>query len=179
MNKVPIERLRTLLRLDTDTGLLHWLVDRPNGAKHGDIAGSQDRNRYIRMEIDKVKLAAHRVVWALHTGSWPPDDMQIDHINGIKTDNRPENLRLANNSENQCNSKSRPGKSGLRGVDWSIQMGRWRAKIMKNKRTIHLGYFHDKHEAYSAYCLAASEIHGQFSNTESRLADSKAVGNGR
>lgn len=176
MNKIPIERLRSLLRLDPDTGLLHWLAERPNGAKPGDVAGWQDRNRYMRVEVDQVKLAAHRVAWALHTGYWPPDGMQIDHINGIKTDNRPVNLRLANNSENQCSAKSRPGRSGLRGVDWSIKMGRWRAKIMKGKRTIHLGYFHDKNEAHAAYCQAAAEIHGPFRNTESRKAGSQAVG---
>lgn len=177
MNKVPMTRLRSLLRLDADTGLLHWLIDRPNGARAGDVAGSQDRNRYIRLEIDQVKLAAHRVVWALHTGSWPPDDMQIDHINGGKTDNRPFNLRLASNSQNQSSARSRPGASGLRGVNWVFTMGRWRAKIMKGKRTIHLGYFESREAAYSAYCAAAIELHGDFSNTQSRplLDGSKAV----
>jgi len=168
MNKVPMARLLELLRLNADTGLLHWLVDRPNAAKSGHIAGSQDRNRYIRLEIDQIKLAAHRVAWALHTGSWPPDHMQIDHINGIKTDNRPENLRLADNSQNQSSSKSRPGKSGLRGVYWAPKMGRWRAKIMKDKKTIHIGYFDDKKQAHDAYCAAAMEIHGEFMNTQSR-----------
>lgn len=178
MNKVPMARLRELLRLDANTGLLHWLVGRPNGSKAGDVAGGQDRNRYVRLEIDQVKLAAHRVAWALHTGYWPPDGMQIDHINGIKTDNRPANLRLANNSENQCSAKSRPGRSGLRGVDWSIQMGRWRAKIMKGKRTIHPGYFHDKNEAHAAYCQAAAEIHGPFRNTESRRIEIRSQHHG-
>ena len=176
MNKIPIERLRQFVRLDPVTGLIHWIVDRRRGAAAGDVAGSLCGNRYIRVEVDGSRLAAHRVVWALHTGYWPPDDMQIDHINGIKTDNRPENLRLANNSENQSSAKSRPGRSGLRGVYWVPQMGRWRAKIMKGKRTIHVGYFYDKNEAHAAYCQAAAEIHGPFSNTESRKADSQAVG---
>lgn len=167
MNKLPMERLRSLLRLDPDTGLLYWLVDCPNGAKLGHVAGSQDRNRYIRVEIDQVKLTAHRVVWALHTGCWPPDDMHIDHINGIKTDNRPENLRLADNSQNQSSAKSRPGKSGLRGVYWASAMGKWRAKIMKDKKTIHVGYFDDKQKAHDAYCEASKEIHGEFRNSSS------------
>lgn len=172
-----MDRLRALLRLDVETGLLHWLVVRPNGAQPGDTAGSQDRNRYVRLEVDQVKLAAHRVVWALHTGSWPPDDMQIDHINGCKTDNRPFNLRLADNSQNQASARSRPGASGLRGVNWVATMGRWRAKIMKGKRTIHLGYFDSREAAYSAYCSAAIDLHGDFSNTQCRpLIDSgKAV----
>lgn len=172
MNKIPMERLQSLLRLDDDTGLLHWLVDRPNGARRGDIAGSQDRNRYIRLEVDQVRLAAHRVVWALHTESWPPDDMQIDHINGIKTDNRPENLRLANNSENQSSAKSRPGRSGLRGVYWVPKMAKWRSKIMKNKKTIHVGYFDDKQEAHEAYCEASKRIHGEFGNLSSWASNS-------
>lgn len=167
MNKVPMACLRELVRLDIDTGILYWMVDRQNGAKQGNIAGWKNGTRYIRLEIDNVKLAAHRVVWALHTGDWPPDDMQIDYINGIKTDNRPENLRLANNSQNQSSAKSRPGRSGLRGVYWVPKMGRWRSKIMKDKKTIHIGYFDDKHEAHKAYCAASNEIHGEFRNSVS------------
>lgn len=98
--------------------------------------------------------------------------MQIDHINGIKTDNRPENLRLANNSENQSSAKSRPGRSGLRGVYWVPKMAKWRSKIMKNKKTIHVGYFDDKQEAHEAYCEASKRIHGEFGNLSSWASNS-------
>lgn len=163
-----MDRLQSLLRLDIDTGMLHWIVGRRNGAKPGQVAGSQDRNRYIRLEIDQVKLAAHRVAWALHHGYWPPDDRQIDHINGDKTDNRPANLRLATNSQNQVNTPVRPGtRSGLKGVDWINRVGKWRAKIMVNKVNIHIGYFSDKHEAHAAYCAHAASLHGQYTHPES------------
>jgi hypothetical protein len=38
---------------------------------------------------------------------------------------------------------------------------------MKDKKTIHIGYFDDKHEAHKAYCAASNEIHGEFRNSVS------------
>ncbi|CAL1778372.1 HNH endonuclease [Acinetobacter phage vB_AbaS_Silvergun] len=168
MNRIDIDRLTSLLRLDPVTGNLHWKVCRQSGSEVGDIAGWLDGGRYLRVEVDGVRLTAHRAVWALHYGDWPPDDKQIDHINGDKTDNRPCNLRLATNSQNQINTRVRPGtRSGLKGVDWINRVGKWRAKIMVNKKNIHIGYFADKNEAHEAYCSYAASLHGQYTHPES------------
>lgn len=171
MNKIDLERLRELLRLDPATGLLHWLSNRPNGTKAGGVAGSQKSVRYVRMEVDGVRLSAHRVAWALHTGAWPPDDMQIDHINGVKSDNRPCNLRLASNSQNQMNIPSfQKPLSGLKGVYLDKKTGKWRAMIMVSKKTKSLGYFSSKQDAHIAYCEAAKNLHGEHANTKTRIS---------
>ncbi|MFX1724963.1 HNH endonuclease signature motif containing protein [Stenotrophomonas sp. AS1] len=175
MNRIDFERLTSLLRLDADTGQLHWKEHRQSGAAPGDVAGWLDVGRYIRVEVDGVRLSAHRVAWALHHGHWPPDDRQVDHINGYKTDNRPANLRLATNSQNQVNTPVRPGtRSGLKGVDWINRVGKWRAKIMVNKVNIHIGYFSDKHEAHAAYCAHAASLHGQYTHPESVKPNQKS-----
>lgn len=167
---MPLKRVSELLRLDDETGLLHWKVKRGNKYKVGDVAGSVQGNRYMRMQIDGVHLSVHRIVWAIHHGYWPPDDKQIDHINGLKTDNRPFNLRLADNSQNQINSRGREGtKSGLKGVDWIQRVGKWRAKIMVKKKNIHIGYYDDKDSAHLAYCHKAAELHGAFVHPESKV----------
>lgn len=170
MNKAHLHRVNELLRLDAETGRLHWKVNRGNKSSAGDVAGSALGNRYMRMQIDGVHLSVHRVIWAIHYGHWPPDDKQIDHINGLKTDNRPLNLRLADNSQNQINSKVRNGtKSGLKGVDWIQRVGKWRAKIMVKRKNIHIGYYDDKESAHTAYCQKAAELHGAFVHPESIL----------
>lgn len=171
MNRIGLDRLTSLLSLDANTGELHWKSHRQSGAAPGDVAGGLDSGRYIRVEVDGVRLSAHRVAWALHHGAWPPDNRQVDHINGDKTDNRPENLRLATNSQNQANTPVRPGtRSGLKGVDWVKRIGKWRAKIMVNRENIHIGYYDDKDEAHAAYCAHAAILHGQYTHPESAKA---------
>jgi len=52
----------------------------------------------------------------LHHGYMPPE---VDHINGDRADNRIENIRAANRSENQCNRFALANNtSGYPGVSW-------------------------------------------------------------
>lgn len=94
---------------------------------NGKEAGSLDSSKYYRVSRLGKKLICHRVIYELFNGPIP-DGFQIDHINGIKTDNRIENLRLATSSQNQQNQgwNSR-NTAGVRGLDWN--KGSWRGKI--------------------------------------------------
>ena len=103
---------------------------------------------------------AHRIVWQLHNGQIP-DGLQIDHINGIKDDNRIENLRLDVNKENpqnisepQCNNTS-----GYLGVSWNEREKKWRAQIMVKGKRKYLGLYDTKEEAYEAYLAAKRDLH--------------------
>lgn len=92
---------------------------------------------------------AHRVIWAMTFGAWP--DGQIDHINGNRSDNRIENLRVVSNAENQRNSKIRStNTSGAAGVSWNKRCAKWQARITVNHKRIHLGYFGNKDDAIAA-----------------------------
>jgi hypothetical protein len=88
-----------------------------------------------------------------------------DHANGNGLDNRRCNLRACSRSQNAKNQRprNRPDKtSHFKGVGWYKPYGKWRAKIMVDYRTIHLGYFASEEDAARAYDEAARKYHGQF-----------------
>lgn len=92
---------------------------------------------------------AHRVVWAIAHGEWPSD--QIDHINGLRVDNRLCNLRLTSNSRNHKNQKMpATNTSGVVGVRLEKRTGAWVAAIYDCGRRHYLGTFSEKDEAIAA-----------------------------
>ena len=85
--------------------------------------------------------------------------LQIDHINGIKDDNRIVNLRVVTNKMNQCNrGKRNNNTSGYKGVYWYKQKKKWQAKIGHHKKSIHLGYYDNIENARQAYNNKAKEL---------------------
>jgi len=89
----------------------------------------------------------------------------VDHINGDKTDNRRENLRLATYAQNNANVGKRKGtySSEYKGVCWNKRDKKWMAYIYVNYKRIHLGYFPDEMDAASAYDEAAMKYFEEFS----------------
>lgn len=77
-------------------------------------------------------------------------ELVIDHINGIKTDNRLKNLQIITNREN-CSKDKKEGSSKYTGVYFDNYHGRWRAEISINGRSEKLGYFENELEASNAY----------------------------
>ena len=61
---------------------------------------------YIRIRINHVEYRAHRIIWTMFNGEIP-EGLLIDHINGIKSDNRLENLRLATRQQNNANRRAK------------------------------------------------------------------------
>jgi hypothetical protein len=93
--------------------------------------------------------------------SWIVSKKQLDHINGIKRDNRIENLREATDSENQQNQKKPPAHntSGFLGVTKYKRNGKWVAGIKLNGKRINLGYFDTPEAAHAAYLQKKKELH--------------------
>lgn len=80
----------------------------------------------------------------------PDNGMVVDHINGNRLDNRKDNLRIAspkNNSRNLGIAKN--NNTGVTGVS-STPNGKYRARIMVNRKEIRLGTFDTLEEAAQA-----------------------------
>jgi hypothetical protein len=92
-----------------------------------------------------------------------PADVEIDHINGNRLDNRRCNLRVCTRMENGRNlSLRRDNKSGFKGVRWHKGARKWCASIMVDQKSIHIGMFEDMNDAVLAYNKAARTLHGNF-----------------
>lgn len=137
---ITAEQAKTALDYNPETGLFTWKI---RAAKHiniGAIAGGHDSHGYLRISIQGTRRQAHRIAWLLMTGCWPAD--QIDHINGIRDDNRWRNLRCVTHHENQRNmAKYSSNTSGVTGVCWHKQRGKWKSEIKGDMRKIYLGLY--------------------------------------
>lgn len=155
---ISISLLHEVLAYDPETGIFRWKVKRGN-RRAGDIAGSPTQHGYIAIGTSGRFMFAHRVAWAMAYGEWPSGG--IDHINGVRTDNRISNLRTTTQLVNTQNRRraNRTTKSGLIGASWKSKIGRWVAQIRFGGKLHHLGYFETAEKAHSAYMEAKRRHH--------------------
>lgn len=115
----------------------------------------------ISLDGKRRLLYMHRLILGLGFG----DKREGDHINLDTLDNRrSHNLRISSRSQNACNRSTQANnKFGLKGV--SSFRGGYRARIHIGGVQKHLGLFRTPEEAYSVYCKAASQFHGEFART--------------
>lgn len=167
------ERLKELLHYDPDTGVFTWL--QPGKRRLvGFTAGTVNSRGYLYISIGGKQYRAHRLAWLYMTGEVPENE--IDHRNGIGTDNRFANLRKATRSQNKANSATyKSNSSGCKGVGFDKATGRWKARVQVNGKRISLGYFDSPESAYAAYCEAATKFHGEFANMGEHANDNSSL----
>lgn len=86
-----------------------------------------------------------------------------DHIDGNYLNNIPSNLRPCTQAQNCMNKRKTSGRSSMyKGPTWSKAHSRWRTKIQKDGKSIHLGLFDDEILAAIAYDDAAIRLFGEF-----------------
>lgn len=162
-----------------DTGLLRWKERNEREFNDGVRTASQKAeifnahyegtpafnsitsNGYLAGTFCGVAIKAHRAAWAIHYGVWP--DHNIDHVNGDRSDNRIENLRVATSAENAQNKgkyKIYNATSQYKGV--SKQGHKWKSTVNANGHRTYVGLFDDEIAAAVAYDLVASILHGNF-----------------
>ncbi|MFS0771040.1 HNH endonuclease signature motif containing protein [Sphingomonas sp. 1P08PE] len=173
------ELLRKLLRYEPETGKLYWMP-RPPSMYEGkrrrpaqlaatwntQFAGTEAlaylTNGYPYGQVLGRSVSAHRVIWAMAYGAWATG--VIDHINGITTDNRLENLREVTHSANMQNSKrTARNTSGTMGVHFEARGQRWIARVVVDGTRRHIGTFRDKQDAITAV-VNARPAHGYHQN---------------
>lgn len=137
-------------------------------AKHAGVvvADNLSHKGYRKVSIWGAFVFQHRVVWKMHYDTDPP---QVDHINGIRDDNRIENLRSASAWENARAVRKVGRLSGMKGVIRASRTNRFEARIKLNGKQRHLGTFDDVRDAAAAYDAEAMRLHGEFAITNRSL----------
>lgn len=145
--------LRAVVAYDPETGKFSRVKD---GKPIGFVAQAKG---YECLHVLGKKCNAHRLAWLYVHGEWPVGE--VDHINGVKTDNRIDNLRdvpRSINSQNQNRAHCRSG-TGLLGVAVDKARGKWVASIFHSGRKWSLGRFDSPEAAHQRYVQEKRLVH--------------------
>jgi len=156
------EQVKSIFTYKDSTGELINRFSRGRKAKKGCRAGTDSATGYLQMSIFGKGYTTHRIVFLYHHGYLPK---YVDHINGIKSDNRIENLRSCTKTQNGQNSKIwKNNKSGIKGVCWDRWKKAWVAYVSVNGKSLNLGRFWDKEVAGQVVRIERIKHHGEFCN---------------
>lgn len=168
-SKLDQARLKELLHYNRATGRFTRKVAACNRVKIGSEAGYLRPDGYVQLYVGSNRHYAHCVAWLYMTGEWPPE--KIDHINGVRDDNRFDNLRAVSHQDNARNQKIPiTNSSGVMGVSWHKRIKKWNAYIRVDGKLIHIGYFDNLCDASVARKQAEIE-HGFHENHGRSQAD--------
>jgi hypothetical protein len=153
-------QLKEMFNYNPETGLFQRRQYAPRTIMEPYAGSFNKALGYCTLFIDGKNVYAHRAAWLYMTGEWPQH--QIDHANMNRADNRWCNLREATRSANHANKNKMPfNSSGLKGVGWHKQVGKWRARITIDGKENSLGLFDCPAAASFAYQIAADKAFGQ------------------
>ena len=172
-NKITQELARKLFRYDEETGILyHRNRDKSmfsnnaqylnwNGRYPDTQVGSKTKTGYLCTRINKTDYYVHYMIWVYCHGDF--SNMEIDHINRNRSDNRISNLRLCSPLQNAHNRSKHRRKDGRKGIYKRNDCNTWRAIITVNGKTVNIGSYKTEQEAIDAYKKASLKAHGEFS----------------
>lgn len=160
------DRLKELLSYDPETGVFRWKSARTSSIRAGRQAGYLNATGYRTVVLDKRKHWEHRLAWLYVHGKWP--EHYIDHINGVKDDNRICNLRdvtkqLNQQNEKRARSSSKSGFLGVTHVKRHLKLAKpFAARIWFDKKLHSLGHYATAEEAHAVYVDAKRKLHAGF-----------------
>jgi len=140
----PLAELCAEFEYNPETGLF---------TRSGAPAGTINTSGYVKLKFKQRSLTAHRVAWYITTGL-DPLDLQVDHRDRDRSNNRFSNLRLATPSNNSFN------RTGVKG--YHKHKDSYRARIVCDSNSYSLGLFSTAQEARAAYYAKAVELRGEF-----------------
>lgn len=153
---ITLEQARQLWRYAPETGELIWkqMLGR---ARPGQAASTMNEDGYVLVMAYGRRYPVHRIAWFMVKSEWP--QYEIDHKNGVRSDNRIDNLRDVPTEINKQNQRSPQSRnlSGFLGV--SKRGKKFRADLSIKGRNCRLGVFETVKEAHAAYIEAKRKHH--------------------
>lgn len=115
---------------------------------------------YASTVINHKKISMHRFLMEA------PSNMEVDHKDGDKLNNKRDNLRLCTRKENaknrSLNSNNVSGFSGVHFTNSEKRRKRWVASIRVNGKKTSLGRFFTKEEAVRVREEAEKKYYGEY-----------------
>lgn len=160
--KITRNQLKNILAYDPNTGVFTWNIGVKGSKGKGKEAGTITTKGYRDVCIYGRKYGLHRLAFLFMLGEVPTC---VDHINGIKSDNRWNNLRPATYSQNGYNYKGTGTKTGFKNVYYDPRGNKkFMVAIVVDGKRKSLGYYHTADEAAIIAKQARNKYHGAFSH---------------
>lgn len=151
--ELTADRARELLDYDPESGVLR----RRCGPSAGAIVRTRHCRGYLQVSLDNKLYLAHRVAWLITHGRWPSGE--IDHRDGVRTNNRLANLRDCTRAENAQNERGPRSNNNSGPLGTTRDRGQWKAQIKLHGKSHFLGRFSTPEEASAAYSRAKTRMH--------------------
>lgn len=153
---IPFREMADFLIIcETSKSGLRWIKPISRKIKAGVEAGTLHHGGYYQVRFQGRYYFCSRIIYAIHNQE-DPGQLQIDHINRIRSDNRVENLRLVTNRQNHQN-RTNHGLYPV-GVDFHEDSKSFRARIVVVGKQQHLGLFSTPEEASAVYQSKCLEL---------------------
>ena len=144
-----------------------WLVTNSRFAEHpaGCLRASKRTGHTYIVRIDYETYFNHRIVYSICNNEDLSVDVQIDHRDGNRENNSPDNLRKVNQTQNLCNrGKTKANTSGHKCVFWCKIMSAWYGKVVVNKVSHRTEYSSNIKEIVEKVKTLRETLHKEFAH---------------
>lgn len=163
---VSFNKIREFISYDPETGVFRWMKTLPytSAVRPGDRAGKIGKGGYRYIRFARGEYRAANLAWFFVHGEWPPENgLSVDHINGVRADDRIANLRTATVRQNMANRGAHKNTSSrFKGVTFNKVEACWQAGIKIDGNSRYLGLYVHEEDAARVYDAFAKLVHGEF-----------------
>lgn len=166
--------------IDYIDGVLYWRKF-PNNhykdCKIGDPVGTVCTDHmykgYMVFCFDGKQQFNHNAIWEGFYGPIPPGK-RVDHIDGNRSNNKIDNLRLCDHAQNMWNTGlSRRNKTGVKGLSWYEKEQAWIGQIVAYGKS-HQKRSKDRETVEKWLVETRNRLHGEFANHGKSKKEGKA-----
>lgn len=143
---------------ESSPSCLRWKVGRSFNINPGDPAGTLNNRGYWVVETGGKGYPVNRMVLHILDGFDLSSPLEVDHGDRVRSNNKRSNLTAMPKSDNlQNKGVYKSSKTGVSGVTWKKQAGKWLVQLTGNGRREHVGYFTCLLDAVAARLRAVRE----------------------